>query len=290
MSRILVTGINSPLGQAVGRKLQAEGHSVLGTVRSAKINTQGLPADELIPLDLENEDSFTNIAGGFDSFVHIASMNEGSAEALFKNTGLSALSLINQAKHLNVRRIIHISSMAVYGRISTKVVDEKTSVAHSVPVGAAKWAAECFISNESSSLEAVSIRSPAIAGPHASRHFLATIFLKMLSGSSDISVSCPDHLFNNIVHENVLADFIIELLGAESLPTYRTVPIGSTDPIPLREIIDVMARATNYRGQINWVEPKSPPFRIDSSGAVDLGYKPTTTLETVNRWMYDTKL
>ncbi len=290
MSRILVTGINSPLGQAVGRKLQAEGQSVVGTVRSSKINTLGLPADELIPLDLENEDSFTDIVGGFDSFVHIASMHEGSAEALFKNTGLSALSLINQAKHLNVRRIIHISSMAVYGRISTTVVDEKTSVAHSLPVGIAKWAAECFISNESSSLEAVSIRSPAIAGPFASRHFLATIFLKMVSGSSDISVSCPDHMFNNIVHENALADFIIELLGATSLPMYRAVPIGSTEPIPLREILDVMARATNYRGQINWVEPKSPPFRIDSSGAVDLGYKPITTLETVNRWMYDTKL
>ena len=290
MSRLLLTGINSPLGQALGRKLQAEGHSVVGTVRSSKINTLGLPADELIPLDLENEDSFTDIVGGFDSFVHIASMHEGSAEALFKNTGLSALSLIKQAKHLNVRRIIHISSMAVYGRISTTVVDEKTSVAHSLPVGIAKWAAECFISNESSSLEAVSIRSPAIAGPYARRHFLAAIFLKMVSGSSDISVSCPDHLFNNIVHENALADFIIELLGATSLPTYRAVPIGSTEPIPLREIIDVMARATNYRGQINWVEPKSPPFRIDSSGAVDLGYKPITTLETVNRWMYDTKL
>ena len=290
MSRILVTGINSPLGQAVGRKLQAEGHSVVGTVRSSKINTLGLPVDELIPLDLENEDSFINIVGGFDSFVHIASMHEGSAEALFKNTGLSALSLINQAKHLNVRRIVHISSMAVYGRILTKVVDEKTSVAHSVPVGAAKWAAECFISNESSSIEAVSIRSPAIAGPYASRHFLAEIFQRMIRGTGNISISNPDHMFNNIVHENVIADFIIELLDRDSLPIYRAVPIGSTDPIPLRVIIDVLARATNYKGRINWVEPKSPPFRIDSSGAVDLGYKPITTLETVDRWMYDTKL
>ena len=60
MSRILVTGINSPLGQAVGRKLQAEAHSVVGTVRSLKINLLGLPADELIPLDLENKNSFNN--------------------------------------------------------------------------------------------------------------------------------------------------------------------------------------------------------------------------------------
>ena len=290
MSRTLVTGINSPLGQAVGRKLQAEGHSVVGTVRSAKINLQGLPANELVALDLENEATFTNIVGGFDSFVHIASLNEGSAENLLKTTGLGMIFLINRAKHLNIRRLVHISSMSIHGKVLTEVVDENTSVTHSVPVGAAKWAAECFISNEKSSIEAVSIRSPAIAGPYATRHFLAKIFLNMVRSHSLISLSNPEHLFNNIVHEEVLADFINTLLDVEPLAVYRAVPIGSTDPIPLREIIDVMAKVTNYKGQINWIEPKSPPFRIDSTGAIELGYKPTTTLETVNRWMHDAKL
>lgn len=152
-----------------------------------------------------------------------------------------------------------------------------------------KWAAECFISNERSSIEAVSIRSPAIAGPYANRHFLAKIFLNMVRGTGKISISNPNHLFNNIVHETVIADFIVAILDNESLPIYRAVPIGSTDPIPLHEIIDVMAKATNYKGQINWVEPKSPPFRIDSSGATELGYKPITTLETIHRWMHDAK-
>ena len=290
MSRVLVTGINSPLGSAVGRKLQAEGHSVVGTVRSAKINLQGLPANELVALDLENEATFTNIVGGFDSFVHIASLNEGSAENLLKTTGLGMIFLINRAKHLNIRRLVHISSMSIHGKVLTEVVDENTSVTHSVPVGAAKWAAECFISNEKSSIEAVSIRSPAIAGPYATRHFLAKIFLNMVRSHSLISLSNPEHLFNNIVHEEVLADFINTLLDVEPLAVYRAVPIGSTDPIPLREIIDVMAKVTNYKGQINWIEPKSPPFRIDSTGAIELGYKPTTTLETVKRWMHDAKL
>ena len=290
MSRILVTGINSPLGQAVGRRLQSEGHSVLGTVRSLKIGTQVLPADELVALDIENETTFNNITGGFDSFIHIASLNEGSAESLLKATGLGMIYLLERAKQLNIRRLVHISSMSIHGRVSSEVVDENTSVRHSVPVGAAKWAAECFIANERSSIEAVSIRSPAIAGPYANRHFLAKIFLSMVRGPSKISLSNPDHLFNNIVHENVIADFIIELLDRDSLPVYRAVPIGSTDPIPLREIIDLMAKATNYKGQINWVEPKTPPFRIDSTGAIELGYKPISTLETINRWMHDAKL
>ena len=290
MSRILVTGINSPLGRAVGKKLQAEGHNVVGTVRSAKINTQGLPANELVALDLENEDTFSNIVGRFETFIHIASLNEGSAEALLKATGLGMIYLINRAKQLEIRRLVHISSMSIHGRVVDKVVDEKTSVTHSVPVGAAKWAAECFISNERSSIQAVSIRSPAIAGANANRHFLSKILLSMVRGPGIISVSNPEHLFNNIVHEEVIVDFINTLLNVEPLTVYRAVPIGSTDPIPLRKIIDVMAKATNYKGQINWVEPKSPPFRIDSTGAIELGYKPIKTLETVNRWMHDAKL
>jgi len=290
VSRILITGINSPLGQAIGRKLQAEGHRVVGTVRSSKINIQGLPANELVALDLENETTFSNIVGGFDTFIHNASLNEGSAEDLLKTTGLGMIYLINRAKQLYIRRLVHISSMSIYGRVLTEVVDENTNVAHSVPVGAAKWAAECFISNEKSSIEAVSIRSPAIAGPCANRHFLSKILLSMVSGPSKISVSNPDHLFNNIVHENVIAEFVCTLLDRDLGAAYRAVPIGSTDPIPLRQIVEIMAKATTYKGKINWVEPKSPPFRIDSTGAIELGYKPITTLETINRWMHDAKL
>ena len=111
----------------------------------------------------------------------------------------------------------------------------------------------------------------------------------MIARDETINATNPDFGFNNIVHEEVIANFISALIVKKSIPEYRAVPIGSTDPIPLREIIDLMAKATNYKGRINWVEPKSPPFRIDSTGAIELGYKPITTRETIDRWMHDTK-
>jgi nucleoside-diphosphate-sugar epimerase len=290
VSHILVTGINSPLGQAVGRKLQAEGHSVVGTVRSSKINTKGLPADELIPLDLENEGSFANITGSYNAFVHVAGMSTGSATEMMMSTGLGTRYLITRAKELSLPRFIHISSMAVYGLGTEELIGERSLIPHGNAYHAARWAAECYVKSDRGQVEAISIRSPAIAGFSTHNHFLSKVLENMISQNAQVDATNPDFGFNNIVHEDVIAEFVKTLLGAESLPTYRAVPIGSTEPIPLREIIDVMAKATNYKGQINWVEPKTPPFRIDSTGAVELGYKPNTTLETINRWMHDTKL
>ena len=181
MSRILVTGINSPLGQAVGRRLQAEGHIVVGTVRSSKLNTQGLPANELIALDLDNEYSFANVTGVFDSFVHVAGMSVGNATDLMKSTGLGTHYLITRAKELSLPRLIHISSMAVYGLGTEEYIGELSPIPHGSAYHAASWAAECYLSSERETVEAVSIRSPAIVGQSTNNHFLSKVLKNMQS-------------------------------------------------------------------------------------------------------------
>lgn len=287
MSRVLVTGITSPLGQAVGRKLQAEGHQVVGTLRSSRISTAGLPADELVALNLESRSSFTNINGGLDVFVHVAAASEGTAEELMTITGLGTLHLVERAKVLNVSRIIHISSMAVYGQINDATVSEKTQINQSIPYGVAKWAAECYLEYESKVVNAVSIRSPAIVGHRTHRHFLAKILNKMSRGEPSISVANPEHLFNNIVHEDKIAEFVNDLLLAKFSRSYQAFPIASTDAMPLRKIVEQLAAETKYRGEVKWQDANSSPFSIDSSAAIELGYKPLTTQATLDLWMRD---
>ena len=252
---------------------------------------QGLPANELIALDLEDKNSFTNIVGDFHGLVHIASSNTpNNTEESLQSIALGTLHLINRINQLGIPRIVHLSSMSVYGTPSDNVVDENTCFQHSTTWGATKWVAERIIYNENSSLGAASIRCPAIAGPNANRHFLAKIFKSMKKRSENISASNPEHLFNNIVHENVIAEFISSLLESKSLLKYRAVPIGSTEPMPLHQIVELLAKATGYKGQVKWVEPKWPPFRIDSTGAIELGYQPITTRETIDRWINDARL
>ena len=284
MSRILVTGINSPLGQVVGRKLQAEGHRVVGTVRSSKIKLQGLPAVELVALDLENEDTFTNIVGGFDSFIHIASLNEGMPEDLMKTTGLGTLHLVNRAVSLGIKRIIHISGMDAYGKITVPRVNENTKPDYQNPYGVAKWAAESYVVGASELIDGVSIRSPAIAGAKHVRHFLARTLQKMLNGDPIVEASNKDFYFNNIVHENVLSNFIFKLLSQSEFPESQAVVVGSIEPMRLEEIIKYLATVTKFQGKLVWANSSTGPFSIDFSSSLTYGYEPITVIETLKLW------
>ena len=290
MSRILVTGINSPLGQAVGRKLQAEGHVVVGTVRSSKLNTQGLSANELIALDLENAVSFMNITGEIESIVHIAAASLGSTEDLMTVTGFGTFHLAERAKTLNVKRIVHISGMDAYGKISVPTVTESTHPTQQNAYGTAKMTAESYVADAASFFEGISIRSPAIAGRNHTRHFLARTLKKMLEKEATIVVSNPNFYFNNLVHETVLADFIFTLLELRNLQDIRVATVGSLEAIRFEEVIEFLANISEYTGQINWVQSKTTPFNIDFSTSINYGFQPITLLQTLNLWRKDLNL
>ena len=284
MSRILVTGITSPLGQAVGRKLQTEGHRVVGTLRSSRISTAGLPADELVALDLESKSSFTNINGGFDAFVHVAAASEGTAEELMTITGLGTLHLVERAKLLSVNRIIHISGMDAFGSISVPVVNEQISASYQNPYGVAKWAAESYVAGAEKTVNGISIRCPAIAGPKHNRHFLARTLTQMRERQSKITVSNPDFLFNNIVHEDIVADFVNKLISLPVLPKVQSLTIGSKEPVPFRTIIEYLSTITGFEGSVEWTQSARPPFSIDYTTAAKFGFTPLSVKSTIEIW------
>jgi nucleoside-diphosphate-sugar epimerase len=286
MLRVLVTGASSPLGEAVCRSLKRAGSHVTGTVRSARAGWSSPHVDELLVLDVEHASGFSVVRDGYDAAIHMAAAREGSPADLMATNGLGTAHLVDRAERVGIRRIVHVSSMAVYGVVTTPTVSARTPVGHSLPVGVAKWAAECYLADRHHAVRSVSIRSPGIAGSRARGHFLARTLRAMQLGEPAVRAANPDFPFNNLVHESVLADFLVHL-AVHTPTTYTAVPVGSTDPMPLREIVETLTSSVGYRGRIEWVTAASTPFAIDSSDAVALGYRPISTRETVERWMRD---
>jgi UDP-glucose 4-epimerase len=286
MLRVLVTGASSPLGEAVCRRLKQTGSHVTGTVRSARAGWSSPHVDERLVLDVEDASGFSVIRGGYDAAIHVAAASEGSPTDLMTTTGLGTARLVDRAERVGIRRIVHVSSMAVYGVVTTPTVSAGTPVSHSIPYGAAKWAAECYLADRQHAMRSVSVRSPGIAGARTHRHFLARTLRAMQLGEPTVRVANPDFPFNNLVHEDILAGYLVHL-AMHTPTTYTAVPVGSTDPMPLREIVETLAAGVGYRGRIEWVTAASTPFAIDFSDAVALGYRPISTRETLERWMKD---
>jgi len=152
--------------------LQLDGLNAVGTIRRTPKPADLPMFDELIMVDLDDVSTLRNIQGDFEAVIHVASPSYGAPADLMRVTGMATESLARAAVALGVKRFVHVSAMSVYGQPDVAVVSSKTPVKHSIPYGAAKWAAECYLHNLQDQIPSISIRSPAIVGSLPSTHTL----------------------------------------------------------------------------------------------------------------------
>ena len=266
--------------------MQLYGLTAVGTVRGTPKPAELPMFDELIMVDLDDVSTLRNIQGDFEAVIHVASASYGAPADLMRITGIATDSLARAAVSLGVKRFVHVSAMSVYGKPDVAVVSSKTPVRHSIPYGAAKWAAECYLHNLQDQIPSISIRSPAIVGsfPSTHTHFLARVLRTMLTGTEVVRLSNPEFLFNNVVHEETLAKFLVHLATTTHVG-FVAVPVGSSEPLLLSEVVEMIVKATRFKGHIEWVESPSRPFSISLDDARLLGFEPLTTYETIQMWL-----
>lgn len=94
----------------------------------------------------------------------------------------------------------------------------------------------------------------------------------------------PDFLFNNLVHYETFAEFLTVLLDA-SFKRFNCFPIGSVDPLRLREIVERLRTYHNYKGEVAWQNAGPLPFAIDTTEAEAFGFRPRSVDYEINRWL-----
>ena len=272
----------------MGRRLQLSGLTSVGTIRRTPKPGELPMFDELMMVDLDDVSTLRNIHGDFEAVIHVASASYGAPADLMRITGIATESLARAAVSLGVKRFVHVSAMSVYGKPDVPIVTSKTPVKHSIPYGAAKWAAECYLHDIQDQIPSISIRSPAIVGslPSTHTHFLAKLLDKLTNGTGTIRLSHPMFRFNNVIHHDTLADFLVHL-SLSPLTGYRALPVGSAQSETLEDLITYMVKRLGYSGGIVWESEGAPPFSIDVNEAVELGYRPVSALQTLELWLAD---
>lgn len=184
--RVLVTGANGFIGQAVCDDLPSRGYRVLGAVRKHANAGQSAAAQHLVMGDIDEHTDWAATLSGGDSVVHLAArvhlMRETAADPLaeFRRVNVAlTLNLARQAAIAGVRRFVFVSSVKVNGE-NTPVGQPFTAddVPQPLdPYAVSKLEAEQALMQlaEQTGMEVVIIRPALVYGPGVKANFFGMI-------------------------------------------------------------------------------------------------------------------
>jgi len=177
MPRILVTGANGFVGNALCRRLIADGHSVIASVRSSESAANlpsGIAATFTQPLSPETD--WSRALSGVNVVVHLAArvhvMHESASDPLseFRRINVEGTRRLAQcALSCGIKRFVFLSTIGVNGNVTSP---EKPFTEQDVPAphndySRSKLEAEQMLRSlaADSSMNLVILRAPLVYGP-----------------------------------------------------------------------------------------------------------------------------
>jgi len=274
---VLVTGAGGFSGAAVTLGLLAGGHRVTAVVRSGRGR---LPenAGQVGDLTLITCDLATGLGlpAKIDAIVHAAGRSPGlgvTADDLLRDNVTATERLVRHARSTGVRKFVLFSSLSVYGRIETPVVDETTPVHEPDAYGQTKRQAEEMVVAKDNPFCSLTLRLPGIIGRGSVRNWLTNVLASARVGREIVVVN-PDTPFNNAVHVSDLARFVTRLLERDWKGS-DAVTLGAAGEITAGEAVRLLADAFGGRSRIRQEVSPMRGFVVSSVRARErYGYEP----------------
>jgi UDP-glucose 4-epimerase len=275
--RVLVTGAGGFSGAEVVLGLLAGGHRVTAVVKSGRGRrpehaTHG-GCLEVITGDLSKD---LVLPAKIDAIVHGAGRSPGSGvttDDLVRDNVTATERLVRHARASGVRKFVLFSSLSVYGRIETPVVDENTPVREPDAYGQTKRQAEEMVAAKDNRFCSLVLRLPGIIGRGSVRNWLTYVLASARAGR-EIVVANPDTPFNNAVHVSDLARFVARLIDHDWQGS-DAVTLGAAGEITAGEAVRILADAFGGRSRIRQEISPMCGFMVSSVRARErYGYEP----------------
>lgn len=268
MARILIAG-SGYLGTALGDRLHAGGHAVIGLTRSPE-SARTLSASQGWPVhaaDLTDPTSLAALPGTFDVVAHCASSGRGGAEA-YRAVFLEGARALRAA--FPGARLVFTSSTSVYGQTDGSLVTEDSAAEPDRETGRLLLAAE----NETRAAGGTVVRLGGLYGPGRS------VYLeRILAGTATIESGAVSRWLNQI-HRDDAAAALATVIEAPA-PTVAGQIFNAVDDTPLtqRECYEGLARHFGLP-----IPPEAAPDlerkrawthkRVDNARLKSLGWRP----------------
>jgi nucleoside-diphosphate-sugar epimerase len=213
--KILITGSGTLIGNNIANYLLKKKEFVFAFYNKNKPqNLKKYNNCRLIKVNLEKKIKFNNF---FDVLIHCATIphnkiNKRNFKANIKMTN----NLLKLCKQHGCKKIIYLSTMSVYGKITSKIVYENLKPKNVDLYGMSKKISEDKILSfaENNFSIGTVFRLPGVVGRDSKYNFLSNT-LKKIKNNQPITISNINSKFNNIVHINNLKEIIYQSIRKE---------------------------------------------------------------------------
>lgn len=288
----LVTGAAGFLGSALANTLARNGHQVRGLDDlSTGDPTRLSPAVLFTRGDVSDRPKLWTLLQDVDCVYHLAARVSVQESILYPreynqvNVG-GTVSLMEAMRDVGVKRVVFVSSGAVYGEQKTQPVSEKAIPNPTSPYAVSKLSAEYYVRTIGSlwKIETVVLRVFNAYGPGqplpAAHAPVVARFLRQATGDGSLVVYNGGNQSRDYVY---LDDVVEGLAAAAEAPNvdHRIINIGSGAETSVLDLADLIIRRMKHGEILKTPHEEGGVSRMcaDISLARDLlGYKPRYTL------------
>ena len=289
----LITGAAGFLGSALANRLAREGHQVRGLDDLSTGDPQSLSPDVLFTRgDVNDRPKLWTLLQEVDCVYHLAARVLVAESVLYPreynavNVG-GTVSLMEAMRDVGVRRVVLVSSGAVYGDQGDQPLDEDASPNPHSPYAVSKLSAEYYVRTIGNlwAIETVSLRVFNAYGPGQnlppSHPPVIPNFIRMAVRGGTLVV----HSDGNQTRDYVFVEDVVNAMVAAS--TAREVNrlvlnVGSGAETSVRELAKQVLKVTNSNAEVMY-NPRTDPgvsrMCADLTLAKErLGYQPRISL------------
>ena len=289
----LITGAAGFLGSALANRLAWEGHQVRGLDDLSTGDPQKLSPDvHFTRGDVNDRPKLWTLLQEVDCVYHLAARVLVAESILYpreynaSNVG-GTVSLMEAMRDVGVRRVVLISSGAVYGDQGQQPLREDASPDPHSPYAVSKLAAEFYVRTIGDlwGIETVNLRVFNAYGPGqhlpASHPPVIPNFLRQAVRNGTLVV----HGDGSQTRDYVFVDDVVgAMVAAATAPNVgrRVINVGSGTETRVRELVSLVMKVTNSRAEVIY-NPRTDPgvsrMCADISLARQtLGYHPRVSL------------
>ncbi len=289
----LITGAAGFLGSALANQLAREGHQVRGLDDLSTGDPQALSPDvHFTRGDVNDRPKLWTLLQDVDCVYHLAARVSVQESVLYPreynavNVG-GAVSLMEAMRDVGVRRVVLVSSGAIYGDQGEQPLRETMPPNPRSPYAVSKLAAEYYVNTIGDlwNIETVSLRVFNAYGPGqrlpASHPPVVPYFLRQALRNGSLVVHGDGSQTRDYVY---LDDVVSGLMAASTAPGIdgMVINIGSGKETSVRDLVKIVLDVTGSKAEAIY-SPKTPGgvSRICADltlAAAKLGYRPSIPL------------